>query len=54
MFIMEKRLGEHKGAIIGFLILIKIGGAEINTGAPLQRCEKCRGHAGADPISHSI
>ncbi|KAK8693639.1 hypothetical protein V6N13_071213 [Hibiscus sabdariffa] len=55
IFFREKRVSEHERAIItGVFILIKIGGAEINTGAALQGCEKCSGHAGADPTSHAI
>lgn len=49
-------IGEHERAIFGlfFILIVGVGGVEINAGAAFQRCEESGGDARADPISQSI
>lgn len=53
---MSDGFGEPKRTVLGLIIFIAVvvGGAKVDAGASFKRVEEGGGHAGPEPISHSI
>lgn len=52
--VLDHGAGEHERSVLGFFLIFKIGGAEIDTGAALKRHEECGCHVSTNPIGDPI
>lgn len=53
-FVEGDGLGGHQRAVVVFVFVVEVGGAEVNTGAALQGGEEGGGDVGAHPVGHHI
>lgn len=52
--VVDRGLGEHERTVLGLFVVFRIGGVEVDAGAPFQRGEESGCHVGPYPVGHPI